>query len=199
MPVAALLTSILRPFSAALSFVLMIGRQLAWMALAIMVAVILLQVVMRYVFNNALAWPEEAARFCMLWMTGLIAPSAMRWGGFVAIEMLPQAMPKRLGHVLSLVLLLLSAVVMYVSIQFGWSHTFGFGGNFDASAMRVPLDWVGGESVRVKLRYMYGALLFGVVMIFVVNIELLLRNIILLLNPDQELPDTGQVAIAGAD
>ena len=115
MPVAALLTSILRPFSAVLSFVLMIGRNIAWMALGIMVAVILLQVVMRYVFNNALAWPEEAARFCMLWMTGLIAPSAMRWGGFVAIEMLPQAMPKRLGHVLSMVLLLLSAVVMGAS------------------------------------------------------------------------------------
>lgn len=196
---AATLTSILRPFSAALSFILMIGRNLAWMALAIMVAVILLQVIMRYVFNNALAWPEEAARFCMLWMTGLIAPSAMRWGGFVAIEMLPQAMPKRVGHVLSLILLLLSAVVMYVSIQFGWNHTFGFGGNFDASAMRIPLDWVGGESVRVKLRYMYGALLFGVVMIFIVNIELLIRNIILLLNPDQELPDMGQVVIAGAD
>ncbi|MCJ8309972.1 MAG: TRAP transporter small permease subunit [Rhizobiaceae bacterium] len=199
MPVAALLTSILRPFSAVLSVVLMLGRHIAWMALAVMVAVILLQVIMRYVFNNALAWPEEAARFCMLWMTGMIAPSAMRWGGFVAIEMLPQAMPKRLGHVLSLVLLLLSAVVMYVCIQFGWNHTFGFGGNFDASAMRIPLDWVGGESVRVKLRYMYGSLLFGVIMIFVVNIELILRNIILLLNPDQELPDTGQVVIAGAD
>ncbi|MEP0942949.1 MAG: TRAP transporter small permease subunit [Rhizobiaceae bacterium] len=196
---AAILTSILRPFSAALSFVLMVGRNIAWFALGVMVAVILLQVVMRYVFNNALAWPEEAARFCMLWMTGLIAPSAMRWGGFVAIEMLPQAMPKRVGHVLSLILLLLSAVVMYVSIQFGWNHTFGFGGNFDASAMRVPLDWVGGESIRVKLRYMYGALLLGVVMIFIVNIELILRNIILLLNPDQELPDRGQVVIAGAD
>ena len=199
MPVAAILTSILRPFSAVLPFVLMIGRNIAWMALGIMMAVILLQVVMRYVFNNALAWPEEAARFCMLWMTGLIAPSAMRWGGFVAIEMLPQAMPKRAGNVLMLVLLVLSAIVMYVSIQFGWSHTFGFGGNFDASAMRIPLDWVGGESIRVKLRDMYGALLLGVVMIFVVTIELILRNIILLLNPDQELPSTGQVVIAGAD
>ena len=196
---AAVLTSILRPISAVLSVILAIGRNIAWFALAVMVAVILLQVVMRYVFNNALAWPEEAARFCMLWMTGLIAPSAMRWGGFVAIEMLPQALPRRVGHVLGLFLLILSAIVLFVSIQFGWKHTFGFGGNFDASAMRIPLDWVGGESIRVKLRYMYGALLTCVFMIFVVNIELLLRNIILLLNPDQELPDTGQVVIAGAD
>ena len=196
---AAVLASILKPFSAVLSVVLSIGRNLAWMALAIMVAVILLQVIMRYVFNNALSWPEEAARFCMLWMTGLIAPSAMRWGGFVAIDMLPQAMPRRAGYVLSLALLLLSAVVLTVAIQFGWIHTFGFGGNFDASAMRVALDWVGGESVRVKLRYMYGALLTGMVLILIVTVELIFRNIILLLDPDQELPDTGQVAIAGAD
>lgn len=196
---AAILTSILRPFSAVLSIILKIGRNIAWFALAIMVGVILLQVVMRYIFNNALSWPEEAARFCMLWMTGLIAPSAMRWGGFVAIDMLPQALPRRTGQVLMLVLLLLSTVVLFVSIQFGWKHTFGFGGNFDASAMRVPLDWVGGESIRVKLRYMYGALLAGVVLIFIVNIELILRSIILLFNPDQELPDTGETIMAGAD
>ena len=196
---AALLTSILRPFSAVLSFVLMIGRNIAWMALGVMVAVILLQVIMRYVFNNALAWPEEAARFCMLWMTGLIAPSAMRWGGFVAIDMLPQALPKRLGQLLTLFLLILSAIVLFVSIQFGWKHTFGFGGNFDASAMRIPLDLVGGESIRVKLRYMYGALLAGVFLIFIVNLELILRSIILILDPDQELPDTEQIAAAGAD
>lgn len=195
----AILTSILRPLSAIISILLKVGRTVAWMALAVMVGVILLQVVMRYVFNNALSWPEEAARFCMLWMTGMIAPSAMRWGGFVAIDMLPQALPRRIGHFLGLILLLLSAVVLAVSIQYGWNHTFGFGGNFDASAMRVPFDWVGGESIRVKLRYMYGALLLGVVMILVVNVELILRSIIMLLDPDQELPDTGETMIAGAD
>ena len=196
---AAVLTSILTPISAVLSIILKIGRHIAWFALAVMVAVILLQVVMRYVFNNALAWPEEAARFCMLWMTGLIAPSAMRWGGFVAIDMLPQALPKRLGQLLTLFLLILSAIVLFVSIQFGWKHTFGFGGNFDASAMRIPLDLFGGESIRVKLRYMYGALLAGVFLIFIVNLELILRSIILILDPDQELPDTEQIAAAGAD
>ena len=196
---AAVLTSILTPISAVLSIILKIGRHIAWFALAVMVAVILLQVVMRYVFNNALAWPEEAARFCMLWMTGLIAPSAMRWGGFVAIDMLPQALPRRLGQILTLILLILSAIVLFVSIQFGWKHTFGFGGNFDASAMRIPLDLFGGESIRVKLRYMYGALLAGVFLIFIVNLELILRNIILILDPDQELPDTEQIAAAGAD
>ena len=194
-----LLVMVLKPFIAINSFILRLGRSLAWMSLAVMVVVILLQVIMRYVFNNALPWPEEAARFCMLWMTGLIAPSAMRWGGFVAIDMLESAMPKTAGRLLNLVLLLLSVVVLVVAVQFGWNHTFGFGGNFDASAMRVPLDWIGGESIRVKLRYMYGALFFGIVMLLVINVELILRTIVGLFRPDLELPDDNIEMIAGAD
>ena len=63
------------------TFVLRIGRHLAWIALGFMVLVILIQVFYRYALNNALPWPDEAARFLMLWMAGLMAPSAMRWSG----------------------------------------------------------------------------------------------------------------------
>lgn len=73
--------------------VLRAGRAIGWIALALMVGVILLQVVCRYAFNSALNWPDEAARFLMLWMTGLVAPSAYRWGGFVAITMVPRSLP----------------------------------------------------------------------------------------------------------
>ena len=65
-----------------------------------MVIVILVQVFFRYVLNNALPWPDELARFLMLWMTGFIAPSAYRWGGFVSIEMLPQLLPKLIENML---------------------------------------------------------------------------------------------------
>ena len=191
--------NLLKWLMAANSLLLQIGRQIAWVALAIMVFVILLQVVFRYVFNNAQAWPEEAARFCMLWMTGLIAPSAMRWGGFVAIDMLLNALPKRLGLVLGFFLLCLSALVLVAAIPIGWNHTFGFGGNFNASAMRIPLDWFGGQAVLIKLRYMYGALLCGVILLFSVNVELLLRTFIGIVDPDRELPDDGNQIMAGAD
>ncbi|MEM9732486.1 MAG: TRAP transporter small permease subunit [Pseudomonadota bacterium] len=179
------------------SAVLALTRTIAWIALAIMVAVILLQVVFRYVFNNALPWPEEAARFCMLWMTGMAAPSALRWGGFVAIDMLENALPRVAAQILSLILLTLSGLVLFVAIQYGWNHTFGFGGNFNAAALTLPFDWVGGESVKVKLRYMYGALLFGIVMMLVINLELWLRTLVTLIKPDTAWPSTGEmVAVA---
>ncbi len=181
------------------SFILRIGRFVAWVSLALMVLVILLQVVFRYLFNNALPWPDEAARFLMLWMTGLIAPSAYRWGGFVAIDMVPMAMPKRAGLLLMLVLLVLSAAVLFVAIGFGWGHTMGFGGNFDSSSLKIPLDLIGLESVKVKLRYMYGSLLVGVTLLLMVNVELVIRTIIELLDPDITLPGDDQVIVAGAD
>jgi TRAP-type C4-dicarboxylate transport system permease small subunit len=179
---------LLRPIAILNTHVLRLGRHLAWMALALMVLVILLQVVMRYIFNNALAWPDEAARFLMLWMTGLIAPSAFRWGGFVAIDMVPRALPRRIGSVLAIFLLMLSFGVLVVGVQHGTNHTFGFGGNFNSSSLKIPMDWVGMDTIRVKLRYMHASLFTGIILLISVNIELLLRAAIGLISPDLELP-----------
>ncbi len=193
------LAFVLRVLSSLNTFVLRIGRTIAWIALALMVAVILLQVFFRYVLNNALPWPDEAARFLMLWMTGMIAPSAYRWGGFVAIDMLSQALPKRSGLLLALILLVLSGLVLVVAISFGWGHTMGFGGNFDSSSLRLPLDWIGLETIKVKLRYMYGSLLVGVILLFAVNIELILRTVTGIIRPDAQLPGDDRVIMASAD
>ena len=76
---------------------LTLGRRLGAFRVALMVVAILLQVFFRYVLSSALPWPEEAARFFLLWMAGLMAPTAFRRGGFVSIEMLcgfcPAALP----------------------------------------------------------------------------------------------------------
>ena len=187
------LTHILRFLMQLNSLVLRWGRNIAWVALAIMVMVILLQVFFRYVLNNALAWPDEAARLLMLWMTGLMAPSAFRQGAFVAIDMVPQALPRRPGLMLAFVLLMLSAMVLLVCIHYGWLHTMGFGGNFDSSSLKVPLDWFGMAVVKVKLRYMYASLLVGVILLLSVNLELLMTTIVRLLRPDTVLPADNMV------
>lgn len=180
--------------------ILRVGRQLAWIALAIMVIVILAQVFFRYVLNNALAWPDEAARFLMLWMTAFVAPSAMRWGGFVSIDMLPRALPRIPSLVLMLVLLVMSLLVLVTAVGHGYNHTFGFGGNFDSSSLRLPLDWIGFESVKVKLRYMYGSLLTCVILLIMVTVELILRTLLSLVSPEIGLPsDDAPDALLGVD
>ena len=184
----SVLLSALRVLGVVNSTVLKIGRTLAWIALFLMVVVILLQVVFRYALGSALPWPDEAARFLMLWMTGLIAPSAYRIGGFVAIETMIDALPSRGARVLNLVLLCMGGIVLFYGIRLGWKHTFGFGGNFESSSLRIPFDLFGGEAVKIKLRYMYGSLLTGLCLMFAVTIELVLREIAGILDPDVDLP-----------
>ena len=70
----ALLHGLLKPFQAWNDFILPIGRWISIVAIALMVLAILIQVFFRYVLNAALPWPDEAARFMMLWLTGLMAP-----------------------------------------------------------------------------------------------------------------------------
>lgn len=179
--------------------VLRLGKTVAWICLAAMVVVILVQIFFRYVLNNALPWPDEAARFLMLWMTGLIAPLAYRHGGFVAIDMLPHALRGAASHLMLAILLLVSLCVILVAVHYGWKHTMGFGGNFASSSLRLPLDLVGLESVRLKLRYMYGSLLVCMFLLIPVNLELVLRHLISAVSPDRELPEPRPLVFSVAE
>ncbi|MDP2121547.1 MAG: TRAP transporter small permease subunit [Hoeflea sp.] len=179
---------VLRPLALLNTFLLRIGRHAAWMAMALMVLIIMLQVIFRYVFNNALAWPDEAARFLMLWMTGLIAPSAYRWGGFVAIDMLKDLLPLRLGSLLGLFLLLVSLVVLVYGFQLGLNHVKS-GWLFNSSSLKIPLDFLGLGLVRVKLAWMYMSLPVGLFLMTLVNIELCLKTVAHLIDPDADLPE----------
>lgn len=191
---------ILRPLAWANTLILRIGRHISVVALALMVVVILTQVFFRYVLNNALAWPDEAARFLMLWMVGLMAPSAMRWSGFVAIDTLPSALPRVPALILTVVLLSMSLGVLVLAVQHGYKHTFGFGGRFDSSSLRVPLEWVGLEGFKVKLKYMYGSLLCCVVLLITVTVELIIRTVLELVSPDVLQPSKDELEdMLGAD
>ena len=154
---------------------LAVCRQVAVFSLALMVLIILLQVFFRYVLNNALAWPDEAARFCMLWMTGLMAPSAYRWGNFVAITMIKDFLGRRSGGILTLAILMLGLAVLIVALYQAERH-ISSGWLFNSSSLKVPLQLVGLESVRVKLAWMYMSLPVGFVLMVLVSLELILKQ-----------------------
>ena len=181
----AILT-VLAPISWLNAALLKIGRGIGIVAIAAMVIAILIQVVARYLFNNALPWPDEAARFCMLWMTGLMAPTAFRRGGFVALDMISGLLPKSAAALLSLFLLLISLAILIVALPIGYSEVTGFGGRFATASLYLPTfdGWY-----RVPRSWMMLSLLVGVVLLLLVNIELVLRSIVTLLGGGDRLPD----------
>ncbi|WP_147107629.1 TRAP transporter small permease [Tateyamaria sp. syn59] len=181
-----LLLTVLAPFAWVNGALLKIGRAIGIVAIAAMVIAILIQVVARYVFNNALPWPDEAARFCMLWMTGLMAPTAFRRGGFVALDMISGVLPRVVAALLSLFLLLISLSILLVALPIGWSEVTGFGGRFATASLYLPTfdGWF-----RIPRSWMMLSLLVGVVLLIMVNIELILRKLVEMMGGGDQLPD----------
>ncbi|WP_171240123.1 TRAP transporter small permease [Ruegeria sp. HKCCA5491] len=182
------LATALAPIAFVNETVLRLGRAVGIVAIALMVIAILIQVFFRYVLGNALPWPDEAARFCMLWMTGLMAPTAFRRGGFVAIDMVPMMLPRVLGQLLTLFLLIVSLAVLLVAVNIGWSEVTGFGGKFATAALYIPTSFGFDEWYRVPRSWMMASLLVGVILLIAVNIELILRAILTLLGGGDLLP-----------
>lgn len=193
------LLAVITPLGFLNAAVLKIGRAIGIVAVALMVVAILVQVVFRYVFNNALPWPDEASRFCMLWMAGLVAPTAFRRGGFVAIDMLVLALPRILGQALNLMLLTICLLVLIVAVQIGWDEVTGFGGKFATASLYVPTNITFTEWLRVPRSWMMASLLVGIVLLISVNIELILRSIVTLLGAEKRLPDISDVQMAGTE
>lgn len=213
----AMLLGLIAPLHALNTALGRLGHGFTVVAMGVMVFVIILQVFFRYVLNNALPWPDEAARFFMLWMTGLIAPVAYRRGGFVAIDMLGRALPARIGGALGLALLAVAMVVLLKGIQLGHTHTMS-GCLFRSGSLWVPfsvqfalpvpgtgmsltlctradaalgLTW---GWIKLPLATMYASLLVGMVLLTLVNLELMLRAMVAMMGGARSLrPIPGDV------
>ncbi len=175
----SVLLALLKPLEALNSFVGWVSRYLSIVALALMVLVILLQVFCRYALNNALPWPDEAARFLMLWLTGLMAPVAMRQGGFVAIDSLLRVLPSLLTNLLSIFLLAISILVLFVAIDLSASHLKS-GWMFKSSSLKLPYDLFGGKVQKMPLAWMFLSLWLGLRLMMLAALELFIRQVIIL-------------------
>ncbi len=179
---------------------LALGRWAGAACLAAMVAFILMQVWYRYVVGDALAWSEEASRFLMLWMTGLMAPTAYRRGGFVAIDMLQMLLPRAIVGVLQLVLLALALVVLLAAFRIGLSELGGLGARFDTSALRYPSGLFPLTWDKVPRGWMMLSIHVGVTLLLLVNVELILRALIHTFGGGDRLPAIPRdVTLAGAE
>lgn len=179
--------------------ILSLGRSLACAAMVLMVFCILLQIFFRYALNNALPWPEEAARALMIWMMALVAPSAYRYAGFVAIEMVPDMMPPKIRAALMFCILMLATVVITVMLSHAWAH-FSAPLLFDSSGLNRLLQDTGinqilGTSMEFKTAYVYLAMSVLLVIMLIVSAELIMRQIGQFIWSEDEFPTPQTPAI----
>lgn len=193
------LLAVMTPLRLVNEALLTLGRAIGVFAVAAMVIAILIQVFFRYALNSALPWPDEAARFCMMWMTGLMAPTAFRRGGFVAIDTLVRLLPARIGAIITLILLFVSLGVLIVAVQIGWSEVTGFAGKFATASLYVPTDFTFENWLRVPRSWMMASLLLGIALLISVNVELILRSIVKMMGGEDRLPPISLEEQVGAE
>jgi len=109
--------------------------------LATLVAVVLGNVIGRYVFDFALTWADEMARFLFVWLTFLGATVGLARGVHIGMDIVVQALPPRGTRVLQALALLLMMVFLAV---WGW-HSMELvqrSMTFRTPAMGVPLGYI---------------------------------------------------------
>jgi TRAP-type C4-dicarboxylate transport system permease small subunit len=179
--------------------VLAIGRAVGAVCLGAMTAIILLQVFCRYVLGSALPWPEEASRFLMLWLTGLMAPTAFRRGGFVAVEMLVALLPRLLAALVALFTLALALMVAVVGFDIAWGQVFGFEGRFATDSLWLPTSLDLSTWFKVPRSWAMASLAVGCTLMIAVTVELMFRVVVRMAGAaDRLMPIAGQ-QVAGAE
>ena len=110
--------------------------------LTAMVAIIFIQVVMRYVFNNSLSWSEELARYMYVWVTWVGVSYSVRNGSHLRITMLRDRLPLKgrqgLEILVTIVWIAFGLFVMYMGIEaVTMIATYGQ----RSSALRIPMQF----------------------------------------------------------
>lgn len=87
--------------------------------MALILLLVVVQVVMRYVFNSPLTWSEELAVYIMVWMTFAGSVICMRDKEHVEVTILVDYLPRRLQKLALLFSRLASIVFLVVVIYYG--------------------------------------------------------------------------------
>jgi TRAP-type C4-dicarboxylate transport system permease small subunit len=88
--------------------------------MAVLTVVIIIQVVLRYFFNESLDWSWVVPRICFVWIIFLAIPLGIKRGVHASIDIVPRLLPERvrilLYRLLTGCLIILMMVVTYNAI-----------------------------------------------------------------------------------
>ncbi len=96
-----------------------VNRAVLIALLGVMAALVIANVISRYVFSHSFPWVEEATRYMMIWAAFLGAGPALRVGGHIAVDTLVQALPAAGARALRAVLVLIMAATLAVLVWLG--------------------------------------------------------------------------------
>lgn len=112
-----------------------------------MAVLVIANVISRYVFGYSFTWVEEVTRYMMIWTAFLGSGLALRVGGHIAIETLPNSLPpagaRLVRALVALVLAVTLVIVLWLGVEyadFGWEQeTPVLGWSFGKVYLAIPI------------------------------------------------------------
>lgn len=108
--------------------------------LVVITVVIFLQVIMRYLFNHALPWPEELTRYCFVCSTLLSLSYCVRHKSMMRVDALITLLPKSAQGWIELAIMLISLALYVVLFVFSLDTTkLSLGSGQKSTALQLPM------------------------------------------------------------
>lgn len=133
---------------------------LAGTMMAAIVVIMVVQVVARYVFGSSLIWAEELCRYILIWMTFLLLGLAYQKGEFVALDLLPGAMPEGARRALRVIVALPVLFFLGLMAWMGWSYAARFD-NQTIPALDFIWESLTGGPLQLSIRWVYVSVAVG--------------------------------------
>ncbi|WP_138467103.1 TRAP transporter small permease [Poseidonocella sp. HB161398] len=102
---------------------------------------LILQVVLRYVFNASLPWPEEAARYLMIWTVMLAGSLLVKDEQLVRVDFFDHFWPERALSIRNALFRLLLAGLLFVLVWKGWENAL-FGQRRTSVTLGISFFWI---------------------------------------------------------
>ena len=114
---------------------------LSGLLLGAVVVIILVQVIARYVLEIAISWPEESARYALVWLTFIGAAAAAARASEISVDSLTEMAPRSIRRGLHL-LAAVGGLVAFVFLIWASLPLFGFPARTLSPATRISMGWV---------------------------------------------------------
>lgn len=132
-----------------------------------LLAVMTVQIVLRYGFNSSLLWAEELCRYMLIWLAFLAGASAFARGELAALGVLGDALPRVPALLLACLGVVLSMGLCGTLVYYGWRYADLAGGSAIPAVRFILEDLFGANAPPSPgVFWVYLALPVGMGLIF---------------------------------
>jgi TRAP-type C4-dicarboxylate transport system permease small subunit len=94
-------------------------RAVIGVTIATLLAIMVLQIVLRYGFNASLIWAEEGCRYLLIWVSFLAVSAAYERGELASVTMVRDMLPRRAGLGVALAANAIGLALLCVLVWYG--------------------------------------------------------------------------------